>query len=186
MLMNSGYISRILPERLSSKEFGRRGLQLRAPEDTSKSFRARFLLLFHCHEEQRTWIPVLQLGVDSLSHALVQAPLWLCIHLPRYVEQAGKICKNRVCVRIDPGNITYVPVFCRDGTTVQWMPYRILAGITYAGRDTKCGHYRAFLSDAPLSTNTWFTDDGQPAKCCTDDLLHHIHHECYMCFLTRM
>ena len=119
-------------------------------------------------------------------HALVQAPLWLCIHLPRYVEQAGRIRKNRVCVRIDPGNITYVPVFCRDGTTVQWMPYRILAGITHAGRDTKCGHYRAFLSDAPLSTNTWFTDDGQPAKSCTDDLLHHIHHECYMCFLTRM
>ena len=44
------------------------------------------------------------------------------------------------------------------------MPYRILAGITHAGRNTKCGHYRAFLSDAPLSTNTWFTDDDQPEK----------------------
>ena len=190
MLMNSGYISRILPERLSSKEFGRRGLQLRAPEDTSD------------RELQGTLsagitvpLPRRTTDLDSclaawcrqpFIHALVQAPLWLCIHLPRYVEQAGRIRKNRVCVRIDPGNITYVPVFCRDGTTVQWMPYRILAGITHAGRDTKCGHYRAFLSDAPLSTNTWFTDDGQPAKSCTDDLLHHIHHECYMCFLTRM
>ena len=123
---------------------------------------------------------------QPFTHALVQAPLWLCIHLPRYVEQAGRIYKNKVCVRIDPGNVTYVPIFCRNGTTVQWMPYRILAGITHAGRDTKSGHYRAFLSDAPLSPNIWFTDDGQPAKSCTDDLLHHIHHECYMCFLARV
>ena len=85
-------------------------------------------------------------AMQSHTRALILLPQWVCVHLPRYLRTRTGTRKNRVCIQITAGEIVRIPTFSRRGSALQWIPYRIMAGIIHLGASALSGHYRFSLS----------------------------------------
>ena len=123
------------------------------------------------------------------KHALVAPPRWLCLHLPRFLTDAGDTRKSDVPISFQAGETAHVPFFV-SGTQLRWIPYSLAAaGIMHTGHKPHASHYRSFLTEphngggSRIVHGFRVTDDKSPSKVATPALNSLIPTQCYMCFL---
>ena len=126
------------------------------------------------------------------KHALVTSPVWLCIHLLRFINHPdGGPQKLETAIYFQAGEIIHVPLFATE-SSLSWIPHRLMAGVTHAGPTLQAGHYRGFLSEAspgrgnPNGYRFRITDDNVPSRIANAEQNRILSHQCYMCFLLRV
>ena len=89
------------------------------------------------------------------------------------------------------GTAVRLPVFSSaTGLVVEWVPYAVISVVVHSGHSVYSGHYQALLSGfrkhptAPRWTSM-ITDDGRPAKPCSEQQLQHACCNCYLLGLQR-
>ena len=74
---------------------------------------------------------------------------------------------------------------------LEWIPYRVAAGLAHIGPDMNTGHYRSFLAEAApgrgnqLCYRFRVTDDDSPSRFAQAAQSHLINRLCYLCFLVH-
>ena len=83
----------------------------------------------------------------SMSAALTQAPVCICLHIDRYFQSSnGSILKSNSAVTLDTE--VSVPIFVAEGLTSEMQGYIPIAGTTHFGADL-AGHCQAVLKLQP-------------------------------------
>ena len=113
------------------------------------------------------------------KHAFSQAPTLLYLQLKRYTRQDGATHKIMTFFDYQVGTAVRLPVFSSaTGLVVEWVSYAVISVVIHTGQSVHSGHYQALLSGfrkhptAPCWTSM-ITDDGRPAKPCSEQQLQH-------------
>ena len=84
---------------------------------------------------------------NSMSAALTQAPVCICLHIDRYFQSSdGTIVKSNSAVSLDTE--VSVPIFVAEGLQSEMQGYIPIAGTTHFGEDL-AGHCQAVLKLQP-------------------------------------